>query len=69
MREWLLNNGFQVHGAADQQIPEMTPEVVKRISDRYIELYEHITGTSFIPAPADNVLGRIEQNVKAYLAS
>ena len=68
VREWLLNNGFQVHGAADQPIPEMTPEVVKSISDRYIELYEHITGTPFVPAPADNVLARIEQNVTAYLA-
>ena len=67
VREWLLSNGFQVHGAADQKVPEMTPEVVKSISDRYIELYEHITGTTFEPAPADNVLARIEQNVTEYL--
>lgn len=68
VREWLLNNGFQVHGANDQQIPEMTPEVVKSISERYIELYEHITGTTFEPAAENDVLGRIEKNVNAYLA-
>lgn len=68
VREWLLNNGFQVHGANDQQVPEMTPEVVKSISERYIELYEHITGTTFEPAAENDVLGRIEKNVNAYLA-
>ena len=68
VREWLINNGFEVHGANDQKIPEMTPEVVKSISDRYIELYEHITGSTFVPAEADDVLGRIEKNVNAYLA-
>lgn len=68
VREWLLNNGFQVHGDNDQQIPEMTPEVVKSISERYIELYEHITGTTFEPAAENDVLGRIEKNVNAYLA-
>lgn len=68
VREWLLNNGFQVHGDNDQKIPEMTPEVVKSISERYIELYEHITGTTFEPAAENDVLGRIEKNVNAYLA-
>ena len=68
VREWLINDGFEVHGANDQKIPEMTPEVVKSISDRYIELYEHITGSTFVPAEADDVLGRIEKNVNAYLA-
>ena len=65
VREWLMENGFQ--GKAGQQVPEMTDEIVQRISDRYIELYEHITGTTFEPAPADNVLARIEQNVTEYL--
>ena len=46
----------------------MTPEVVQSISARYIELYEHITGAKFQPAPADNVLARIEQHVNDYLA-
>lgn len=68
VREWLLNNGFQVHGDNDQKIPEMTSEVVKSISERYIELYEHITGTTFEPAAENDVLGRIEKNVNAYLA-
>lgn len=68
VREWLLKNGFQVHGSNDQPIPEMTTQVVKSISDRYIELYEHITGLQFVPAPTYDVLGRIEKNVDEYLA-
>lgn len=68
VREWLLDNGFQVHGDSDQHIPEMTDEVVRSISDRYIELYEHITGGKFAPAPADDILGRIEKNVNTFLA-
>ena len=60
-----MDNGFQ--GKAGQQVPEMTDEIVAGISNRYIELYEHITGTTFEPAPADNVLARIEQNVTEYL--
>lgn len=46
VREWLMSHGFQ--GKEGQQIPEMTDEVVKNISDRYIELYEHVTGTRFV---------------------
>lgn len=46
VREWLMDNGFQ--GKEGQTIPEMTDEVVKNISDRYIELYEQVTGTKFI---------------------
>ena len=45
VREWLMANGFQ--GQAGQKVPEMTPEVVAGITDRYIELYEHITGEKF----------------------
>lgn len=45
VREWLMSNGFQ--GQEGQQIPEMTDEVIKGISDRYIELYEHVTGKKF----------------------
>lgn len=67
VREWLLNNGFKVHGEANQQIPDMTKQVVESISNRYIELYEHITGMDFIPAPINNVLERIEKNVNDYL--
>lgn len=46
VREWLMDNGFQ--GKEGQQVPEMTDEVVKQISDRYIELYEHVTGKKFV---------------------
>ena len=46
VREWLMENGFQ--GKEGQAIPEMTNEVVNRISERYIELYEHVTGKTFV---------------------
>ena len=65
VREWLMANGFQ--GKEGQQVPEMTPAVVKNITDRYIELYENITGTEFIKAENTNILERIEKNVKEYL--
>ena len=67
VREWLMENGFQ--GKAGQQVPEMTPEVVSNITDRYIELYEHITGTKFVKAENSNVLARIEKNVNDCLAT
>ncbi len=65
VREWLMDNGFQ--GKAGQQVPEMTPAVVAGITDRYVELYEHITGETFQKAASDDVLKRIEKNVTAYL--
>lgn len=65
VREWLMSNGFQ--GKEGQTVPEMTPEIVKSISDRYIELYEHITGEKFVPEESGDVLGRIQKNVEAYL--
>ena len=62
VREWLMDNGFQ--GKAGQQVPEMTDEIVASISDRYIELYEHITGEQFRKEEAaGDVLERIEKNV------
>ena len=67
VREWLMDNGFQ--GKAGQQVPEMTPEVVNNITERYIELYEHITGTKFEKAENNNVLARIEKNVNHCLAT
>ncbi|MBR1712554.1 MAG: phosphoribosylaminoimidazolesuccinocarboxamide synthase [Alloprevotella sp.] len=66
VREWLMDNGFQ--GKAGQRVPEMTPAIVESISQRYIELYEHITGERFVPQPAEGLAGRIERNVCAYLA-
>ena len=66
VREWLMANGFQ--GQEGQQVPEMTEEVVNGITNRYIELYEHITGEKFVPAPAENVEQRIYDNVTKWLA-
>ena len=65
VREWLMENGFQ--GLEGQQVPEMTPEVVAGITERYIELYEAVTGEKFVRAEADNVEARIEKNVSEYL--
>ena len=65
VREWLMENGFQ--GKTGQKVPEMTPEIVEGISERYIELYEHITGESFDKANVDNITARIEKNVTQYL--
>ena len=62
-----MDNSFQ--GKAGQQVPEMTPEVVNNITERYIELYEHITGTKFEKAENNNVLARIEKNVNDCLAT
>ena len=65
VREWLMENGFQ--GQAGQQVPEMTDEIVTNISNRYIELYEHITGEKFIKADTTTVLQRVESNILAFL--
>lgn len=65
VREWLMENGFQ--GQAGQQVPEMTPEVIQGITDRYIELYENITGQKFVKAEGSDILRRIEDNVNACL--
>ena len=65
VREWLMDNGFQ--GKAGQQVPEMTDEIVESISDRYIELYEHITGEKFVKEAHVDLLARIEKNVTDYL--
>ena len=67
VREWLMENNFQ--GKAGQTVPEMTPEVVANITNRYIELYEHITGTTFEKADSTTSLARSENNVHECLAS
>ncbi|MEJ2880712.1 phosphoribosylaminoimidazolesuccinocarboxamide synthase [Pedobacter sp. GR22-6] len=61
VRKWLIENDFQ--GKDGQVIPEMTPEIVDSISERYIELYEQITGDAFMKNETRDVLTRIEQNV------
>lgn len=65
VRVWLMENGFQ--GKPGQRVPEMTPEIVAGISDRYIELYEHITGERFVRHEGGDLIARIERNVKDYL--
>jgi phosphoribosylaminoimidazole-succinocarboxamide synthase len=65
VRQWLIENGFQ--GKDGQQVPEMTKEIVSSISERYIELYEHITGEKFERHQAEDVLVRVENNIKQAL--
>lgn len=66
VREWLIENGFQ--GKEGQQVPEMTDEVVAGITDRYMELYECITGERLvIEASTEDLTARIENNVNNYL--
>jgi phosphoribosylaminoimidazole-succinocarboxamide synthase len=65
VREWLIENEFQ--GKAGQVVPLMTNKVIGDISERYIELYEKITGEKFEPAKSDDVLPRIERNVLDFL--
>jgi len=65
VREWLMANGFQ--GKEGQKVPTMTPEVIQSISERYMELFEQISGEKFQPADSDDIESRIEKNVNAYL--
>jgi phosphoribosylaminoimidazole-succinocarboxamide synthase len=65
VREWLMENGFQ--GKEGQEIPEMTDSFVSQVSERYIELYEKITGEKFIKADITNVRERIETNCLRFL--
>jgi len=67
VRQWLIENGFQ--GLEGQQVPVMSDEKVIEISNRYIELYEQITGETFVKAATENVLERIANNVNAFLAN
>ncbi|WP_024771158.1 phosphoribosylaminoimidazolesuccinocarboxamide synthase [Aquimarina macrocephali] len=66
VRQWLISKGFQ--GKEGQQIPEMTDEYINSVSERYIELYENITGVSFIKEDVSDIQGRIEENVLEYLS-
>ena len=67
VRQWLIENGFM--GKAGQQVPEMTDEYCASVSDRYIELYEHITGEKFVKAEDSDLNERIRRNVEEYLAT
>ena len=65
VREWLMSKGFQ--GQAGARVPEMDDDFISQISDRYIELFEHITGERFVKADISDVEKRIERNVKNFL--
>lgn len=67
VREWLISNNFM--GETGQKVPDMPDEFVNQVSERYIELYEKITGEKFQKTSSSNVLERIEKNVKEYLES
>jgi len=67
VRQWLIENGFQ--GKEGQSIPEMTDEVIQSISDRYIELYEKVTGEPFQKQSGTKVAERIENNINSYLTN
>lgn len=66
VRQWLIENGFM--GKEGQSVPQMSEEFVAQVSDRYIELYEHITGDKFEKADADDIVSRIDKNVKEFLS-
>ncbi len=65
VRRWLISNGFQ--GLEGQQVPEMSDAYIETVSERYIELYENITGEAFVRADISDIENRIEQNVLKYL--
>jgi phosphoribosylaminoimidazole-succinocarboxamide synthase len=67
VREWLMANGFM--GKEGQQVPEMSDTWIREISDRYIELYEGITGEKFDRLQSDNILSRVEGNIRSWLTS
>lgn len=67
VRQWLISNGFQ--GLEGQIVPEMTDEYITSVSERYIELYENITGEAFVKADVSNIQERIQENVLHYLDS
>ena len=65
VREWLMENGFQ--GRDGEKVPEMTDDFIKLVSERYIELYEGITGEKFVRSDVSNVVSRVEANIKEFL--
>ena len=65
VRQWLIANGFM--GRTGETVPEMTPEYCNEVSERYIELYEHITGRKFERAPSDDLQHRLETNIEKSL--
>ncbi len=66
VRQWLIDHGFM--GKEGQQVPEMTDAFCREVSERYIELYEHITGEKFVRETSEDIAARIEKNVTEYLS-
>lgn len=66
VRKWLLDNGFS--GQEGQQVPKMTQEIIQSISERYIELYEHITAVPFEKSDDQYLLSRVEKNINEAIA-
>jgi len=67
VRQWLIENGFQ--GKEGQNIPHMSDDYCNEVSERYIELFELITGDNFVKEDVSNVLNRVEENISNYLNS
>jgi len=67
VRQWLIENNFQ--GKDGQTIPEMNKELIDSITNRYIELYERISGENFEKGNADQIVDRIERNVNNFLST
>lgn len=67
VRQWLIDHNFQ--GLEGQSLPDMPDTFIKEVSDRYIELFENITGDSFVKAEASDVAARIERNVSGFLST
>ena len=66
VREWLIKGGFM--GKEGQVVPDMDDAFVESVSARYVELFERITGTRFVPAPTDDINGRMQQALMEHLA-
>lgn len=67
VRQWLVANGFM--GKEGQKLPEMTDDYCNSVAERYIELFEKVTGQKFVPAESSNLQARIQKNIEDYLAS
>ena len=67
VRQWLIENGFQ--GKEGQVVPEMSESFVQSVSERYIELFESITGDTFVKSNLENIQDRIENNINLFLKS
>ena len=67
VRKWLIDNNFQ--GKTGQKIPELGHEFISSVSDRYIELFNSITGKEFLKADNSSILNRVEKNVQSYLSN